>query len=891
MNVKKYLASILSGLLIVGSVSYSPSNDNYSKSRILIAEGADAEVDTSWYDSEETELHISTGLGLSGFSRLLKTGITFEGKTIFLDATVYVNSWNGEGEFLGTFEGNGNSIQGLSSYFVKSNKGTINNLTITSSGSICYTNFGMISNCISFSSISLVSTNQKNGVIDHCLSNRNISFTMEDYPNSSDSRGMARHVGAICISNYGTISKSGNNGNITVYAKFIAREKDILYEGGICGYNSGLITDSYNTGNIYNIADYYIDSNGRLSGTGCTKYVGGICGKADSGTIVNVYNLGGTSKTEYTNSDRYSTKYNAQKYGSLPFSVGGICGYITNNKSSISNAFNASSNPKINYGISSSGNIDNCYYLNTSADKGDSNNVSLGKTEANMKKDSFVLSLGDAFEYVPNDYPKLAWETERYNSSFEPKRLDLKEYGEKQAFTLKTTYSGEVTWISSDTNVATVEDGVVTAVGNGNTTIYAICGISKVSAGVSVKYDYYLDKTEVEIIEGKKENINLFSKATNAITDLITPAYKSSDNKIATVNEKGEITAISQGSCTITASFLDKSLTCNVTVKPDPDKAVIPETKLSSNTLSIEQGAKSNISVQNFSGTVTWVSDDTKIATVSKQSNGLSATVSGVGIGTVKIYAMLSTGQTLVCNVTVKQGTTTTTKLTTTTTKPTTTTTKKTTTTTKKTTTTTKKTTTTTKKTTTTTKKTTTTTKKTTTTTKRTTTTTKKITTTVKVTTTTQPISIGKTKITMKNGEQYAIPANRNDLTYKSNNNDIAIVSSKGIITAVGTGNAVISVIDSEWNVVQINVTVTTSAKQGLPGDSNMDNQVDLSDVVLIMQSLANPNKYGLSGSDKSHLTEQGAANADVEGGNGITANDALTIQQYLLKIIAKLPV
>jgi hypothetical protein len=178
-----------------------------------------------------------------------------------------------------------------------------------------------------------------------------------------------------------------------------------------------------------------------------------------------------------------------------------------------------------------------------------------------------------------------------------------------------------------------------------------------------------------------------------------------------------------------------------------------------------------------------------------------------------------------------------------------------------------------------------------TTTTRRTTTTTKKITTTVKVTTTTQPISIGKTEITMKNGEQYVIPANRNDLTYKSNNNDIAIVSSKGIITAVGTGNAVISVIDSEWNVVQINVTVTTSAKQGLPGDANMDNTVDLSDAVLIMQSLANPNKYGLTGSDKSHLTEQGAANADVEGGNGITANDALTIQQYLLKIIAKLPV
>ena len=143
----------------------------------------------------------------------------------------------------------------------------------------------------------------------------------------------------------------------------------------------------------------------------------------------------------------------------------------------------------------------------------------------------------------------------------------------------------------------------------------------------------------------------------------------------------------------------------------------------------------------------------------------------------------------------------------------------------------------------------------------------------------------------MKNGEQYTIYSNRKNLSYKSNNTDVAIVSTKGIITAVGTGNAVISVIDSEWNVVQINVTVTSSVKQTLPGDSNMDNQVDLSDVVLIMQFLANPNKYGFSGTDKSHITAQGAANADVEGGNGVTANDALTIQRYLLKLISKLPV
>ncbi|WP_024861368.1 glycoside hydrolase family 9 protein [Ruminococcus flavefaciens] len=90
--------------------------------------------------------------------------------------------------------------------------------------------------------------------------------------------------------------------------------------------------------------------------------------------------------------------------------------------------------------------------------------------------------------------------------------------------------------------------------------------------------------------------------------------------------------------------------------------------------------------------------------------------------------------------------------------------------------------------------------------------------------------------------------------------------------------------------------TTTTAPNKELDakllGDANCDNQVDLSDVVLIMQSLANPNKYGLNGSDRTHLTEQGQANADVHRrGNGVTSNDALAIQMKLLNLISSLPV
>ena len=58
------------------------------------------------------------------------------------------------------------------------------------------------------------------------------------------------------------------------------------------------------------------------------------------------------------------------------------------------------------------------------------------------------------------------------------------------------------------------------------------------------------------------------------------------------------------------------------------------------------------------------------------------------------------------------------------------------------------------------------------------------------------------------------------------------------------------------------------------------------------MQSLANPSKYGLTGSDTTHITKQGLINADCSGkSDGVTNSDALAIQQYVLKLISKLPV
>ena len=69
---------------------------------------------------------------------------------------------------------------------------------------------------------------------------------------------------------------------------------------------------------------------------------------------------------------------------------------------------------------------------------------------------------------------------------------------------------------------------------------------------------------------------------------------------------------------------------------------------------------------------------------------------------------------------------------------------------------------------------------------------------------------------------------------------------------------------------------VVENAEDVLFGDANCDGYIDLSDAVFIMQCLANPSKYPISGA--------GMINADVcETGNRITAKDSLYITQYLL--------
>lgn len=130
----------------------------------------------------------------------------------------------------------------------------------------------------------------------------------------------------------------------------------------------------------------------------------------------------------------------------------------------------------------------------------------------------------------------------------------------------------EITWSSSNEEIASVNDGIITGKSMGNATIYATT-----SSGIKGQVDIEVyQKTETLTLD--KQGIDLYIGDTSQITAIITPdtaTYKdiiwtSSNENIATV-ENGLITGKGIGYTTITAATKDgvKQI-CNVSVKEKP---------------------------------------------------------------------------------------------------------------------------------------------------------------------------------------------------------------------------------------------------------------------------------------------------------------------------------
>ena len=161
-----------------------------------------------------------------------------------------------------------------------------------------------------------------------------------------------------------------------------------------------------------------------------------------------------------------------------------------------------------------------------------------------------------------------------------------------------------------------------------------------------------LNKTELALAAGASETLTATVAPENATNK--TVKWSTSDEKIATVDATGKVTAIAPGTATITATTEDggKTAACQVTVTA----AAIPVSGVSLNRpdLTLEVGASEVLSAavapENATNkNVKWTSSDTSVATVDGAGK-----VTAVKKGTATITATTEDGgKTAVCQVTV----------------------------------------------------------------------------------------------------------------------------------------------------------------------------------------------------------------------------------------------
>uniref|UniRef100_UPI00261365B9 Ig-like domain-containing protein n=1 Tax=uncultured Microbulbifer sp. TaxID=348147 RepID=UPI00261365B9 len=242
--------------------------------------------------------------------------------------------------------------------------------------------------------------------------------------------------------------------------------------------------------------------------------------------------------------------------------------------------------------------------------------------------------------------------------------------GNRQQLTAMGTYSdgstddvtNAVAWNSGDTAIATVDSqGELTAVDEGDTTISAswegiVSNTVTVTVNGAVLTAIQVTPPAPSLAKGNRQQLTAmgtFSDGTTA--DLTTSvAWTSSDTKIVTVDNSGQLTAVDEGIATVSASKEGVvSNTATVTVTP----AVLTAIQVTPATVNLAKGnAQQLTALGRYSdGTivtltsVNWHSGDTAVATVDMEGQ-----LTAVEEGNTTAYARLGgiVSNTVTVNVT-----------------------------------------------------------------------------------------------------------------------------------------------------------------------------------------------------------------------------------------------
>ena len=213
-------------------------------------------------------------------------------------------------------------------------------------------------------------------------------------------------------------------------------------------------------------------------------------------------------------------------------------------------------------------------------------------------------------------------------------------------------------WKSSNTNIATVNNGYVKAIKTGKATIIVS---SSDGSNITAKCDITVVQKATKVTVRQYYHINKPSKKLYKLNAKVYPSdttdksliYRSSNNKVANINRNGQIKAKKYGKATITVinKKSRKSAKCLLIVGQ-----YVSKIKLSKNKVTLNNGKatklKSKVTNKAIYKAIQWKSTNTNIAKVN--SNGV---VKALKRGTCYVIAVAKDGsrKSAKCKVTVRQ--------------------------------------------------------------------------------------------------------------------------------------------------------------------------------------------------------------------------------------------
>lgn len=213
------------------------------------------------------------------------------------------------------------------------------------------------------------------------------------------------------------------------------------------------------------------------------------------------------------------------------------------------------------------------------------------------------------------------------------------------------------TWTSSNSAVATVSNGKITAIEEGSTTITVTAKDLNLTASCTVMVNPIVPAS----ININEQSLLLIAGNTSQLTAIVSPSdakdksvsWSSSDTNVATVSQDGLITAMAPGTATITAKTNTGGLTatCSVEVK----KIEVESVHISNAQLEVIVGQQETLTATilpadaTYQG-ITWTSSDETIATVA------DGVVTALKVGEITIMASSTddSSKSASCSITVK---------------------------------------------------------------------------------------------------------------------------------------------------------------------------------------------------------------------------------------------